>query len=59
MLHPGTAYDIAAEQRKARLAEVAAIAQVRGTQRARRGSRGRFVPGLLSRSRPSLRPRMA
>ncbi|HYB19003.1 MAG TPA: hypothetical protein VEF71_26535 [Streptosporangiaceae bacterium] len=56
MLHPGTAYDIAAEQRKARLARAAAIAQVRAAQPARRG---RSVPRLLSRSRPSLRPRMA
>jgi len=59
MLHPAIAYDIAAGQRKARLAEAAAIAQARAAQRAGRGSRGRPVSGLLSGPRLSLRPRTA
>ena len=59
MLHPGIAYDITAERRKARLAQAATIAQVRAAQRARHGRRGRPVSGLLPGARPSLRPRTA
>lgn len=59
MLHPGIAYDIAAEQRKARLEQAATIAQARAARRAGRGSRGRSVSGLLSGARLSLRPREA
>jgi len=59
MLHPEIAYDIAAQQGKARLAQAAMIAQARAARRARRGRRGRPVSGLLSRARLSLRPRTA
>ena len=58
MLHPEIAYDIAAEQGKARLAQAAMIAQARAARRARRG-RGRPVSGLLSGAWLSLRPRTA
>ena len=53
MLSPGIAHDIAAEQRRARLAQAAAIAQARAAQRARRGRRERAASRLLSGARPS------
>jgi hypothetical protein len=59
MLRLEIAYDIAAEQGKARLAEAATIAQARAARRARRGRRGRPVSGLLSGAWLSLRPRTA
>jgi hypothetical protein len=59
MLHPGIAYDIVAEQRKARLAQAATIAQARVARRAGRRSRAGSVSGLLSGARLSLRPRTA
>jgi hypothetical protein len=59
MLPPGIAYDIAAEQGKARVAQAATLAQARAARRARRGRRGRSFSGLLSRAWLSLRPRTA
>ena len=59
MLHPEIAYDIVAEQGKARLAQAATIAQARAARRARRDRRGRSVSGLLSGAWLSLRPRTA
>jgi hypothetical protein len=59
MLHPGIAYDIVAEQRKARLAQAATIAQARAARRAGRRSRAGSASGLLSGARLSLRPRAA
>lgn len=59
MLHPDIAYDIASGQRKAMVAQAAAIAQVRAARRIIRGSGGKAAPALLSRIWVSLRPRTA
>jgi hypothetical protein len=59
MLYQRNAYDIVSQQRKAMLAQAAAIAQGSAARRAIAGSRGKSAPALVSRVRISLRLRAA
>jgi hypothetical protein len=59
MLYQRNAYDIVSQQRKAMLAQAAAIARASAARRSIRGSRGESVPALMSRVRISLRLRAA
>ncbi len=59
MLYQRNAYDIVSQQRKAMLAEAAAIARASAARRAVRGSRSGSTPALMSRVRASFRLRAA
>jgi hypothetical protein len=59
MLYQRNAYDIVSQQRKAMLAQAAAIARASAARRSIRGSRGESAPALMSRVRISLRLRAA
>ncbi len=59
MLYQGNAYDIASQQRKAMLAQAAAIARARAARNALRGHRSGSAPALLPRFGISHRLRAA
>ena len=59
MLYQRNAYDIMSQQRKAMLAQAAAIARGSAARRAVRGSHGGSASTLTSRVRISLRLRAA
>ncbi len=59
MLYQGNAYDIVSQQRKAMLAQAAAIARASAARRAVHGSHGGSASARMSRIRISLRLRAA